>query len=37
MSGVNPDVKPGIIALNHKKFIYAIGNNIVIHNIVEKT
>ena len=37
MSGMNPAVKPGIIALNHKKFIYAIGNNIVIHNIADKT
>ena len=36
MVGVNPDVKPGVIALSHQRFIYVIGNNIVLHNVSEK-
>lgn len=37
MIGINPEVKPGVLALSDNIFVYACGNNIVIHNTIEKT
>jgi hypothetical protein len=37
MMGINPAVKPGVIALNESRFIYACGNNIVLHDTMEKS
>lgn len=37
MIGLNPTVKPGVIALSDHVFIFVCGNNIVIHNTIEKT
>lgn len=37
MLGLNPHVKPGILALSDHVYIFVCGNNIVIHNTIEKT
>ena len=37
MLGLNPNVKPGVIALSDHIYIFVCGNNIVIHNTIEKT
>jgi hypothetical protein len=37
MLGLNTTVKPGVIALSDHVFIFVCGNNIVIHNTIEKT
>lgn len=34
---MNPNVRPGVIAINEHAFIYVCGNNIVIHNKMEMT
>ncbi len=35
--GINPAVKPGVIALSETRYIYACGNNIVLYDTIEKS
>jgi len=36
MLGLNPNVKPGVIALSDKQFIFVCGNNVVIYDNKEQ-
>lgn len=35
MLGLNPNVKPGVIALSDRQFIFVCGNNVVIYDSKE--